>query len=58
MMDGWNIGQKKVRIARMFALFHHSPILQHSTTPLLHRSVKARGDWSKKDIAIVTPYCT
>jgi len=52
MMDGWNIGFKKIKILPMCLLFEHSPILQHSTTPLLHCSVKAKGDGSNKDIAL------
>jgi hypothetical protein len=58
MVEEWNIAQEKVKIVQMFSLYHHSPILQHSTTPLLHCTVKAKGDWGNKDIAILIPYYT
>jgi hypothetical protein len=55
--DGW-LSYWVKKTLKLSGCLRFSIIPQYSSTPLLHRSVKARGDWSKKDIAILTPYYT
>ena len=40
MMDKWNNGVKSIKMSVMCLLFHHSSVLQHSTTLLLCESKK------------------